>query len=72
MIVLGMCTGSFYESGRPSAGTKCVAPCVNESGRWGSNWCYTKDDKSQWGAECVTCTGKIHTPSKIRTLWIIV
>ena len=63
-----MCTGTFYESGRPSAGTKCVAPCVSESGRWGSTWCYTKEDKSQWGAECVKCSGKINRYSKISSL----
>lgn len=60
-----MCTGNFLESDpsnagnnkqRPASGTKCVEPCVNESGRWGSSWCYTAEDKSQWGAECLPCT----------------
>ena len=52
------CTGSFRESGRPAPGTKCALPCVMDSGRWGASYCYTKEDKSQWGAECVACGGK--------------
>ena len=71
-----MCTGDFLESNinnsgnkkqRPEAGTKCAAPCVIESGRWGSSWCYTAEDESQWGAECVPCSGKnwhVHWTSK--------
>ena len=69
IYVLGMCTGNFLEKNisdatlandkqRPLAGTKCVVNCVMESGRWGSSWCYTSKDKSQWGAECVPCSGK--------------
>ena len=42
---------------RPPAGTQCVEPCVMESGRWGSSWCFTAKDKSQWGAECLECSG---------------
>ena len=62
------CTGNFVESDvsnagngkqRPAAGTRCVIPCHWEAGRWGSSWCYTSLDKSQWGAECLPCTGKI-------------
>ena len=53
--VSGMCTGSFSESGRPLEGTKCAHPCVMDSGKWGSSYCYTEEDKSQWGAECVLC-----------------
>ena len=52
-----MCTGSFVENGRPPLGTKCAKPCVQQSGRWGWSWCYTKQDESQWGAECVDCPG---------------
>jgi hypothetical protein len=69
-----MCTGTFYEEGRPSAGTKCVKPCVIESARWGSSYCYTEG--GNWGAECVTCPGKIYhyneTRSKVRTLKLLV
>ena len=63
-----MCTGNFLESDintagngkqRPAAGTKCVKPCRWEAGRWGSSWCYTELDESQWGAECLPCTGTI-------------
>ena len=61
-----MCTGNFQETDinnagnnkqRPPHGTKCVESCVEESGRWGSSWCYTAKDKSQWGAECIDCKG---------------
>ena len=67
-FISDMCTGNFVESDvsdsgdgkqRPTAGTKCVKPCVVESGRWGSSWCYTEEDESQWGAECVLCSGDI-------------
>ena len=67
MFLSGMCTGNFIESNvedarnqkqRPPAGTRCIEPCVIESGRWGFSWCYTSDDKSQWGSECVPCSGK--------------
>ena len=54
-VLESLCTGSFHESGRPAAGTKCALPCVMDSGRWGASYCYTKEDKSQWGAECVAC-----------------
>ena len=62
-----MCTGDFIEKDnnhavnkkhRPPAGTTCALPCVVEQGRWGSTWCYTEEDKSQWGAECGNCLGK--------------
>ena len=53
------CTGSFHENGRPPVGTKCAMPCVIQSGYWGSSWCYTKADKTNWGAECVKCKGKV-------------
>ena len=70
IIETGMCTGTFYEEGRPSAGTKCVKPCVIESARWGSSYCYTEG--GNWGAECVTCPGKIHhynrTNSNVRKI----
>jgi hypothetical protein len=65
-----MCTGNFLESNindanngkqRPPAWTKCVEECVIETGRWGSSWCYTSNDKSQWGAECISCSGKEFT-----------
>ena len=65
---LAMCTGNFTERDlsdtgnamqRPPPGTKCAEPCVFESGRWGSSWCYT-DGNGQWGAECVSCEGMIH------------
>ena len=55
-----MCTGDYYENGRPPVGTKCVEVnnkiCVIESGRWGTSWCYT--NVGEWGAECVKCSGK--------------
>ena len=62
-----MCTGMFVEpSGadedgqeRPPPGTRCVGGCIQASGRWGTSYCYTEADKSQWGAECVSCTGWI-------------
>ena len=57
-----MCTGDYMASGnnssanqRPPFGTKCVEPCVIESGVWGSSWCITSKDRSQWGAECIPC-----------------
>ena len=67
-IGLGMCTGNFVEADvsdssngiqRPPAGTNCVGPCVIASGRWGSSYCNTASvgGISQWGAECVPCTG---------------
>ena len=64
-----MCTGTFYETGRPPAGTHCVEPCISQSGRWGSTYCYTKADKTQWGAECVKCPGKVHRYSKNSLLY---
>ena len=57
-----MCTGTFREGdGTPRApyGSKCTSECVNEKGRWGSSWCYTGEDKSQWGAECIACKNHI-------------
>ena len=65
--VSDMCTGDFLESDinnagnrkqSPPAGTRCAAPCVIESGRWGLTWCDTAEDGSQWGAECIPCSGK--------------
>ena len=53
-----MCTGNFQEEDkRPPAGTHCVGSCIMEAGRWGSSFCYTDSDKSQWGGECVSCQG---------------
>ena len=65
--VKGMCTGDFQESDlknsgnglqRPPTGTKCTSKCFNQSGRWGSSWCYTVTNNAQWGAECVKCGSK--------------
>ena len=64
-MISEMCTGSYSETERdeerPLAGTKCVGPCFltsdGESVRWGSSYCYTKKDETQWGAECVLCSG---------------
>ena len=57
-----MCSGFFVkEANRPLTGTGCAHPCVYEEGRWGSSWCYTKSDRSEWGAECIPCSGKEHT-----------
>ena len=57
-----MCSG-FYTGGKnsslPLPGTGCVYACINETGMWGSSWCYTKYDKSEWGAECIHCSGTI-------------
>jgi len=62
---IGKCTGVFQESDastrangklRPPSGTKCVEDCILQSGRWGSSWCYTAKDKSQWGGECLDCS----------------
>lgn len=69
-----MCTGNYKEGGknykggenngngrmRPPSGTKCAEACVNRKGRWGSSYCKTKD--LNWGAECLPCTGKHHSP----------
>ena len=60
----GKCTGSYFETGdksgngkdRPPPGTPCKGGCIEESGRWGDNFCNTEDDN--WGAECVECQGK--------------
>ena len=66
IYVSDMCTGSFLESDiedaangkqRPPEGTKCNGACVIQSDRWGSSFCYTEEDKSQWGAECIPCPG---------------
>jgi len=62
---IGKCTGFFKENDpsnsgngkqRPPAGTKCVEDCVLKSGRWGSSYCFTAKDKSQWGGECLDCS----------------
>ena len=53
---LDMCTGSFQENGeRPVPNTKCIGSCIQDAGRWGKNYCYTNEEKSQWGAECISC-----------------
>ena len=61
-----MCTGHFVDRDqskagndkrRPASGTKCVGRCIEKSGRWGSSFCFTEEDKSNWGAECVSCPG---------------
>ena len=57
-VYLEMCTGYFQEEDkRPPAGTPCVSSCKMEAGRWGLSYCYTSSDKSQWGAECISCQG---------------
>ena len=48
-----MCTGTFHEDGRPSAGTPCTEECTKKAGRWGASWCRTAG--GNWGAECVAC-----------------
>ena len=54
-----MCTGYFIGAANsPLTGTGCVYPCVYEMGGWGSSWCFTNLDKSEWGAECIPCSGK--------------
>ena len=58
-----ICTGKYREvhpgngKQRPSEGTRCVSTCKTESGRWGTNYCYTNEDETQWGAECIPCSG---------------
>ena len=68
------CTGNFKESeewkkwnmggksgrngNRASPGTKCASECKFESGRWGKSWCWTDPQETQWGAECVKCSGQ--------------
>ena len=60
-----MCTGNFQETDtynlignlRPHPGTKCASECKIESGRWGKSWCWTDIQETQWGAECVECSG---------------
>ena len=42
---------------RASPGTKCASECKFESGRWGKSWCWTDQRETQWGAECVECSG---------------
>ena len=62
-----MCTGSFVDTDlydeRPPAGTKCVSQCFissdGVSDRWGASYCYTSEDESQWGAECISCSGNL-------------
>jgi len=62
---IGKCTGVFQENDpsnagngklRPPSGTKCVEDCVLRAGRWGSSYCFTAKDKSQWGGECLDCS----------------
>jgi len=62
---IGKCTGVFQENDpsnsgngkpRPPSGTECVEDCIFQPGRWGSSWCYTAKDKSQWGGECLDCS----------------
>ena len=61
------CTGSFYEDAssssngreRPPAGTACIDGCVDSSGSWGSDYCWTEPSGAssrQWGAPCASCT----------------
>ena len=58
------CTGTYFETGdnsgngkdRPPPGTPCKGGCIEESGRWGDNFCDTID--GNWGAECMECKGK--------------
>ena len=53
-----VCTGNYEESNgvqRAAPGTKCKSDCIHKDGVWGSSYCYTEDDKSQWGAECTLC-----------------
>lgn len=58
---LGVCTGTYKEDDgengtlRAAPGTICKSDCVIEDGYWGSSFCYTEADHSQWGAECVIC-----------------
>ena len=64
-MISEMCTGSFvntdpnYES--PPAGTKCVSQCFLSSDGVSDpsvgSYCYTSEDESQWGAECILCSG---------------
>ena len=55
---LNKCTGSYQEEGETAKpGTKCVGPCMYDFGKWGKSWCYTRSDRSQWGAECIDCQG---------------
>ena len=55
---LNKCTGTYEEEGQTSKpGTKCVGPCMYDFGKWGKSWCYTRSDRSQWGAECIDCRG---------------
>ena len=54
-----ICSGYYTgEPNLPLAGTGCAHPCVYEKGKWGSSWCYTRADMSEWGAECIPCSGK--------------
>ena len=64
-MISEMCTGSFVgidpADERPPAGTKCANQCFlssdGVSDSWGTSYCYTSDDESQWGAECILCSG---------------
>ena len=57
----GVCSGTYKEDDgnngtlRAAPWTKCKSDCVIQDGRWGSSFCYTEADQSQWGAECVPC-----------------
>ena len=48
-------TGDFQQTGLPPPGTPCVGGCVEDSGYWGANYCYTSAAKSgqAWGAPCI-------------------
>ena len=65
-----MCTGNFVESGNSGLvppGTKCVGPCIITTGRWGKSMCWTNDEETQWGAECVACKSNSATAGKNKT-----
>ena len=55
------CTGTYNRNGcpylawRPPPNTKCTSECYGKKGRWGDSWCYTENDKTQWGAPCEKC-----------------
>lgn len=48
-----VCTGDFYESGRPPPGTRCAGKCISDRGYWGPDYCRT--DGKNWGAPCKAC-----------------
>jgi hypothetical protein len=56
MCKVNYCTTKNLEgSDKAPAGTKCYHPCVYRAGDWGYSYCYTKPDKSMFGAECQKC-----------------